>query len=105
MVRGDNCRCAGAVAAGGAGGSVNAAVRYGRCTVSTTLVRRVWAAVTRQPSIGVRDLARQLGYRSASDTLIALHALRDAGYIGFADHQKLARTIIVPFVVTKKAKQ
>lgn len=76
--------------------------RYGR-TVSDKLVRRVWAVVTRHPQDGVRTLARRLGYSSASDTVIALQALRDAGYIDYVDHAT-GRTILVPFIAVKKAR-
>lgn len=71
--------------------------RYGRESISERLIRRVWAEVTRTPSITVRALASQLGYSSWTDTSIALRVLRDAGYIHFEDRAAHARTIIVPF--------
>lgn len=71
--------------------------RYGRKSISERLIRRVWAEVTRTPSITVRALAFQLGYSSWTDTSIALRVLRDAGYIHFEDRAAHARTIIVPF--------
>ena len=74
--------------------------RYGRY-VSEALLRRVWAAVTKEPQIRVRPLAAQLGYRSCSDVSIALRVLRDAGYIDFADRSIGTRQIIVPFYIEK----
>lgn len=80
--------------------------RYKR-HVSDRLLRRVWATVTRDPQIRVRTLAEQLGYRSWSDVSVALRVLRDAGYIDFESGMSGcgARTVIIPFVVTKKERR
>lgn len=71
-------------------------------TVRTT--RRVWAALTKTPCADYSALAQQLGL-SKSTVFRAAQALRDAGYLTFGHGDVNARQILVPFVVSKKAKQ
>lgn len=70
--------------------------QYGRECIPDRLIRRVWAAVTCDPSISVRELATHLGYASWADVAIALRVLRNAGYIAFEDRAARARTVLVP---------
>jgi galactokinase/mevalonate kinase-like predicted kinase len=72
--------------------------QYGGYVASAT-IRRVWAAVTATPRASVRDLAHRerLPVRAVQ---VALHVLRDAGYIDFAARSCRARTILVPFYIT-----
>lgn len=67
------------------------AARYGNA-VSEHRIRQVWAAVTANPRL-------QLDYHSVAQIHAALHILRDAGYIAFADRACRARTVLVPFYV------
>jgi predicted transcriptional regulator len=68
---------------------------------SAQFVRKVWAAVTRTPRASVKELAVAVGAPESSfgNVSAALRMLRDAGYIAFNNHAKLARRILVPFVV------
>lgn len=74
--------------------------RNGR-SLSSQVLRDVWAAVTIHRRMPIRALARSSGH-APSTTHAALVALRDAGYIDFADNTEHTRTIIVPFIVMKK---
>lgn len=71
--------------------------RYGM-EVSDTLIRRVWAAVTRTPQASVRELAGELemGFGTVAT---ALRFLRDCGYIRHQHRACRARTIVIPFVL------
>lgn len=60
------------------------------------MIRRVWAIVTREPQISVREVAKRMGYKSSSSAQAALVILRQAGYI-ISEPKKTGRTIIVPF--------
>lgn len=80
---------------------MNRQERYG-CYVSDHLVRRVWAVLTNEPQITVRDLAGRLGCRTWAGVAIALKVLRDAGYIEFEKGTERARTIVVPFIELKR---
>lgn len=69
-------------------------------TRSVRTVQRVWAAVTHTPGASVREIAAASGLTYGHTSGI-LRLLRDAGYIDFAPASARARTIIVPFYVTK----
>lgn len=66
--------------------------------ISSQVLRDVWAAVTRDQRLPIRALARTTGH-APSTTHAALVALRDAGYIDFADNTERTRTVLVPFVI------
>ncbi len=68
---------------------------------STTRIRAVWAAVTRQPNASVRELAAELriGYGRVAESLRALAAF---GYIEIAPGRTRARRIVVPFVEVRR---
>lgn len=74
------------------------AARYGNA-VSEHRIRQVWAAVTANPRLSIPEIAKQLDYHSVAQIHAALHILRDAGYIAFADRACRARTVLVPFYV------
>jgi DNA-binding MarR family transcriptional regulator len=67
-------------------------------------IRRVWAAVTANPRASKKELGRalRLSYGAVAGTL---RFLNDAGYIHFEKSTKRAITVLVPFVITKKAKR
>lgn len=67
-------------------------------------VRAVWACVSRHPRAPIAAIGSMLGL-SIGMTWRALQALRDAGYIDFDDGAIGARRILVPFIVTRKARQ
>lgn len=70
---------------------------------SPDLIRRAWAAVTRDPTAHTRALAVAAGLKASSFSSVAgaLRILRDAGYIAYTKGTKGARTIVVPFVVVE----
>lgn len=78
--------------------------RPGRKLLAIRTYRRVWAALSQTPCAPYPTLARQLRL-STSTVFRATQALRDAGYITFGHGDVNARTVVVPFVITKKAKQ
>lgn len=61
-------------------------------------IRRVWAAVTRNPRASKRELSEELGL-SFGAIGGALRLLKDAGYINFPKRKSRAITVIVPFFV------
>lgn len=71
--------------------------RYGM-EVSDQYIRKVWAAVTRQPRASVRELAEELG-SSFSAVSASIRFLTDAGYIEHERGACRARRIVVPFGV------
>jgi len=64
-------------------------------------VRRVWAAVTRDPQATLEELGVGVGYTKSMVRLI-LRKLRAMGHIDYQDRSKGARTILVPFVEVRK---
>lgn len=68
---------------------------------SVAYIRRVWAAVSRQPGASTKELALALGSPESSYGTVAasLRVLRDAGYISFNDRESRARRVLVPFIV------
>lgn len=69
---------------------------YAKNHVDSTTIRRVWAAMSRNPQRSKALLMRQL--RLSRPTLYAaLYQLREAGYIEMPEHG--AVRIVVPFVV------
>lgn len=73
--------------------------RYGS-HMTLARIRAVWAAVTIRPTTSVRELADALGMPRVN-VGASLRLLRDAGYIQFASHSQRARTIVIPFIITK----
>lgn len=74
--------------------------RYGSAP-SLAFIRRVWAAVSRQPGASAKELALAIGAPESSYGTVAasLRVLRDAGYVAFNDREGRARRVIVPFLV------
>lgn len=64
--------------------------------VSFRAARAVWAAVSKDPQAGVRELTNELGL-AIGTVNGALHLLRDLGYVQFDTGSQGARTIVVPF--------
>ena len=60
-------------------------------------IRRVWAAISREPQATCRELSEYLNLSSGC-VAAALRELRYAGYIRFRKYHT-GRTILVPFVV------
>lgn len=70
-------------------------------TEAAQRARAVWAAVTRSPQAPIGELARASGL-SYTNTAKYLRQLRDLGYIAFDSGQQRARTILVPFSITRR---
>ena len=83
-----------------AGARMSEARRYVR-SASPALVRRTWAAVSATPCASVRQLARRIR-ASWSSVNVALHILRDAGYVTFEDRAHRSRRVLVPFAVVPR---
>ena len=64
--------------------------------------RIVWATVTKRPRASIDEIASAARV-PRSTVRDALHALRRAGHIDYKDGSRRARTILVPFVMIKKA--
>ena len=65
--------------------------------ISPDIVRQVWARVSSEPQIPIRALAQSTGH--SSHTIgVALHTLREAGYITFKNHTRKTRVVIVPLI-------
>jgi hypothetical protein len=75
--------------------------RYGT-HLTTTNIRRVWAAISATPHASKRELAHALRL-SYGATAGALRMLKGAGYIAFEPGSKRAVTILVPYIRVKKA--
>lgn len=66
--------------------------------VQFAATRRVWAVLTRCPGLTVRVLSQQLGLPHQT-IQNALHYLRGAGYIEYADNTARARRVVLPYAV------
>lgn len=71
--------------------------RYGT-HLTPTNIRRVWAAITRNPNASNRELARIVGL-SFGAVSGALRLLKDEDYITFPKGRRRAITILIPFFV------
>lgn len=65
-------------------------------TPSTKLIRKVWALLTKYPTMSGRRMARRLG-APVSETLAAVRVLRVAGYVEEQPGTAGARVVVVPF--------
>jgi predicted transcriptional regulator len=66
--------------------------------LTPTNIRRVWAAITRNPNASNRELARTVGL-SFGAIAGALRFLKDASYITFPKGRRRAITVLIPFLV------
>jgi predicted transcriptional regulator len=78
-----------------------ACIKHYGTAVSDRRVRQVWAALTANPHASIQEIAQQLDYRAPGCIHAALHMLRDMGYIAFDNRAVRARTVIVPFHVSR----
>lgn len=68
------------------------------------ITQAVWVLISEDPSIPLDGIVGQIGI-TKSMAWRALRTLRDVyGYIDYPDETRCARQILIPFVVTKKAK-
>jgi DNA-binding MarR family transcriptional regulator len=58
--------------------------------------RRVWAAITRDPSASIRELSRTTDLH-VLEVQRAIDTLEAAGYITRVPHKSRARVVVVPF--------
>lgn len=66
--------------------------------VSYALARQVWAAVSAEPRVSSKTLARRMG-KSTSQIHSALRCLEAMGYIRQPHGTRLSRVVLVPYVM------
>jgi Mn-dependent DtxR family transcriptional regulator len=69
--------------------------------VTPRQARQVWAHLTSQPRLRLRDIAGAMGV-SVSVVRAARQLLRDAGYVDYEDGRAYTTTIVVPFRVAHR---
>lgn len=76
------------------------AANYAKQTVSLDTVRRVWAAISKEPRRSKLALMKELRIESASTFYSALYRLEQAGYIRHTPGMKDSWIVLVPFIIT-----
>jgi len=71
---------------------------YG-ANISKETVRAVWAAVSLDPRVSVRELSRQL-HVGCSTVAKSLLILKRVGVIRYVRHHSRARRVVVPLLVS-----